>query len=163
MQRIRKSKKISERYILCIPKSEINKIFNILKGKPNESCGVLIGKKLNKQKYSLTNIIHDNKPIDPSKFGVTRNTKNVYPYVNAIVENSEDDIDYIGEWHSHLNGNCNYSNIDLISMRELMRDPDYKFPVFLILIILKFPDQIKAYLFKKQAYQPKNMEINIDN
>ena len=152
----------SKQYILSIPKNEINSIFKLTKGKSNESCGVLIGKRLNKYEFFLKHIVYDDKPINPSKSAITRNTRNVYPYVKTIVENSTEDIDYIGEWHSHLYGYCRYSNIDLISMRELMKDPDYKFPIFLILIILKFPNKIKAFLFKKKEYLPLEMNLNID-
>ena len=36
-------------------------------------------------------------------------------------------------------------------MRELMEDQDYKYPDFLILIIIKFPNKIKAFLFEKNT------------
>ncbi len=154
-----KSHKSYENYDLIVPKNEIIKIFKLIKGKSNESCGVLIGYRRNKYEFFLTHIIHDDKPINPSKSGISRNTRNVYPYVKNVVENSTEDIDYIGEWHSHLYGNCRCSNIDSKSMKELMEDPDYKFPVFLILIILKFPDKIKAFLIKKNVYLQLNMNV----
>ena len=57
----------SKRYVLNIPKNEIHRIFALIKEESNESCGVLTGKRLNKYEFFITDIVFDDKPIDPSK------------------------------------------------------------------------------------------------
>ncbi|MHA1378650.1 MAG: Mov34/MPN/PAD-1 family protein [Candidatus Helarchaeota archaeon] len=126
----------------------------------NEICGVLIGKKLNKQKFQITHAVFDDKSINPSPFSVTRNTKNLYPLVKEIVENSkENEIDYIGDWHSHPNSTCKYSYIDYNSMKSILSDPDYYFLEEVILIIISPPKNIKSYLFHNTMIKPIEMII----
>ena len=43
----------------------------------NEVCGILIGKKINKNKYQITHLVYDDEAISPSPISITRNTKNI--------------------------------------------------------------------------------------
>jgi len=148
---------------LIISLKFLKKLFFFAGDKDVEVCGVLIGKKIDKKKFKITNIVYDDNPIDPTSFGVTRNTENVYIYVKEIVENSYEDVDYIGEWHSHLFGKCDFSSLDVESIRYIMEDQDYQKPNYLILLIIKFPSQSSAFLFEKKQKFITEMVLKIED
>ena len=125
-----------------------------------EECGILIGKKIEEHTFTITNVIHDENPIDQTLFGITRNTNKMYQPINKIVEQSDDNIDFIGDWHSHPNWSCMYSLIDYKSIQIMLKDPDYFFLDEIILIIVKPPNEFAAYLFIRGEQTPITMEIS---
>jgi len=46
-------------------------------------------------------------------------------------------VDYIGEWHSHVGRMNHPSSGDLLTLNSIMRDPDYNFDVFAMVIAVR--------------------------
>jgi hypothetical protein len=46
-------------------------------------------------------------------------------------------VDYIGEWHSHVGRLNQPSTGDLLTLNGIMRDPDYNFDVFAMVIAVR--------------------------
>jgi hypothetical protein len=46
-------------------------------------------------------------------------------------------VDYIGEWHSHVGRMNHPSGGDLLTLDGIMRDPDYNFDVFAMIIAVR--------------------------
>jgi integrative and conjugative element protein (TIGR02256 family) len=47
-------------------------------------------------------------------------------------------VDYVGEWHTHVDGLRVPSPGDLITLANIMHDPDYDFESFAMLLAVKF-------------------------
>jgi len=147
-------------FIISIPQKIRKELFGYTSKTSNEVCGVLIGKKVKRRKYLITSVIYDNSPISPSPYRVTRNTKNIFPDVNADVINSKhNEVDYIGDWHSHPNSFSKYSIIDKMTMISMLSDPDYYFLEDIVLMIVKPPNTIRAFLFFRNKNNPIEMMI----
>lgn len=149
-----------KKYLLKVPNSIKSKMWEHASKTNNEVCGVLIGKKVRKYKYQITHLVYDDKAILSSPIRVTRNTKNLYPPIKEIVENSPvEGIDYIGDWHSHPNMSCRYSFIDQSAMKSMLKDPDYNFLEGIVLVIVRPPSAIKGYLFLRENRKPLKMDL----
>lgn len=125
----------------------------------NEICGVLIGYKEDKTKYYLTNIIKDDNPLYSSFYKIIRNTESLYPLINDLVKSTDKRVDFIGDWHSHPKGSCQYSQKDYKSMIKMLNDTDYYFLDELILLITNQFQRMRAYLFTHLDDAPLNIKI----
>lgn len=151
---------MKNKYKLEISKFLVNKLLNFSSKTYNEVCGVLIGKEIKYNHIIITNVILDKNSLNASRFSVTRNTKGLYPNVKEIVRNSVyNDVDFIGDWHSHPYGSGLYSSIDYYSMNAMLNDPDYYFLNSNVLIIVCPPNKISSYLFQRDDIKPIKMKI----
>jgi len=151
-------------YKLMISKKKKKKMLELASQNQNEICGVLIGKKISDTIISISEIINDDKSLNPTPFSVTRNTRSLYPYVKVIVDKLlEERVDFLGDWHSHPNGSANLSETDKNTLIEMLADPDYFFLNSIVLIIVSPPKDVKSYLFKRGVDNPKVMTIIIQN
>ncbi len=146
---------------LFIPKNLKKELLELTISSYTEICGVLIGYKANKSNFYLTDIIKDDNSFYSTYNSVTRNTESLYPLINEIVKSKHKEVDFIGDWHSHPKSSCNYSNIDYISMLQMLKDPDYFFLSEIILLITNQSKEMKAYLFTYLKINPIEMEIEI--
>lgn len=103
-----------------------------------EICGIIVGKKLSENIFEITDLIEDCDSLkNPSPSGVIRYTKNIInPLEDSIQTNNN--IDWIGEWHTHPKGKCEPSLLDIQTMISLLEDPDYGNPCEVVLIIAGF-------------------------
>lgn len=155
-----KSDFILRKYILEIPIRIKQELCEYASNFSHEVCGILIGKIISKNRYLITHSIIDKDAINPTQFSVTRNTKQLYPLVKEIVENSNDgNIDFIGDWHSHPLTNCEYSIIDYYAMQMMLNDPDYYFLEGIILAIVCPTAMFCANLFLRGKKKPYKMLI----
>jgi len=151
---------MKNKYILEISNELVKKMLDFSSKPKNEVCGVLIGKEKKPNHLFITNIILDKNSLNISRFSVTRNTKGLYPRVKYTVEISTvNDVDFIGDWHSHPNSTTMYSYIDYHSMMAMLNDPDYYFLDSIVLIIVSSPNKISSYLFQRGVKIPKKMKI----
>ncbi|WP_349958089.1 Mov34/MPN/PAD-1 family protein [Rhizobium sp. ZPR3] len=70
---------------------------------------------------------------------------------------------YIGEWHSHPSFEVRPSGIDVQSMRDLVRDPDFK-GSFAVLMIVRLRDEkfeAGAWLFDPHGFE-HNVRLEMD-
>ena len=149
-------------YILKICRDLVDQLFSYALNKETEICGILIGRKIDELNFLITHIVYDNNPISQNRYSVIRNTINLHPKVKNITENWRSErVDFIGDWHSHLNHSTNYSSKDFDSMKKMLKDRDYSFLNEIILLIISVPKMIKAYLFSRTDENPENMEIVI--
>lgn len=59
-------------------------------------------------------------------------------------------VDYVGEWHSHLGGPPGPSAGDLATLMAIMRDPDYQFQAFAMLL---------AVVLRRRGVRPPGVEL----
>ena len=151
---------MKNKYKLEISKFLVNKLIDFSSKTNNEVCGVLIGKEIKCNHIIITDVILDKNSLNASRFSVTRNTKGLYPNVKEIVRNSVyNDVDFIGDWHSHPFGTSLYSFIDYYSMNAMLNDPDYYFLNSIVLIIVRPPNMVSSFLFQRDKKNPKKMKI----
>ncbi len=145
-------------YTLEIPLKLKQEIWRAAGKTRNEVCGVLIGKQVKDGYYNVTHVVVDDKAINPSPAGVTRNTRNLYRKIKQIVECTDvGEIDYIGDWHSHPAFSCHYSGTDDWAMRAMLVDPDYSFLESIILVIVRPSSEMRAFLYKRHSKNPDAM------
>ncbi len=150
---------MKNKYKLEISKFLVNKLLDFSSKTNNEVCGVLIGKEIKYNHIIITDVILDKNSLNASRFSVTRNTKGLYPNVKEIVEYSVyDNVDFIGDWHSHPYGSSLYSSIDYYSMITMLKDPDYYFLNSIVLIIVCPPNKINSFLFQRDKKKPQKIE-----
>ncbi|QEE15276.1 Mov34/MPN/PAD-1 family protein [Promethearchaeum syntrophicum] len=137
----------------------IHQLFAEIKNERVENCGALIGKQIDSTLFRVTNYVKDDKPIFQSRFNIQRNTNNLYHLINEIVKKKEEEVDYIGEWHSHPNSSCIYSQIDFLTMNMMINDPDYSFLNEIILFIVGKNRCMNAFLFSKSRNRPISLKI----
>lgn len=128
----------SNELFLSIEDELLNKLTNIaIKNFPNESGGILIG---NYSSDFRTLYIRDfitPKTQKKSLFFYKRSVSNLSETLKKLYE--EKGQYYIGEWHSHPNGNSMYSSTDLNAMISIAKSEtvNIKNPILLILGIKK--------------------------
>ncbi|OHD15099.1 MAG: hypothetical protein A2086_15285 [Spirochaetes bacterium GWD1_27_9] len=98
---------------------------------PKEVGGVFVGY-YNKNEAIITNFIIPNK-IENSFCFFKRNVDNINKELKKIF--IEENNIYIGEWHSHPNGDNMYSNIDFNTIKKIANDEDVKIENPLLLIV----------------------------
>ena len=150
-----------EKQTFFIPTILKKLLFKFTLSTNNEICGVLIGYKEDKAKYYLTNIIKDDNPLYSSIYKIIRNTESLYPLINDLVKSTDKCVDFIGDWHSHPKGSCQYSVKDYKSMIKMLNDTDYYFLDELILLITNQFQKMKAFLFTHLNDKPLTMKIKI--
>ncbi|WP_457559515.1 Mov34/MPN/PAD-1 family protein [Candidatus Harpocratesius sp.] len=146
---------------LFISKSNLSKLFRYTRISKNEVCGVLIGYKIKHNLFQITDIIFDSDSYNQSPFSIIRNTSSLYSKIQDLVRNTEKNVDYIGDWHSHPKGSCKYSQIDYKSMNDMLRDEKYNFLNEIILIITNQNLRIKSYIFHRNSRKPSQCILKI--
>lgn len=70
---------------------------------------------------------------------------------------------YIGEWHSHPSFEVRPSGVDVQSMRDLVRDPDFKGSFAVLMIVRLRADKFEAgaWLFDPRGYE-QNVKLEMD-
>ena len=141
-----------KRQKLLLVKSAAVLIIKESKRSKNEVCGILVGLRKNSRELIVTHAIIDEDPPESWAGGVVRATFNVYPELSRIVS-AHKDIDYIGEWHSHVNGFKTPSTLDHQTMIGILKDPGYGNLEEVLLLIatpntwLRYP--IVPYLYQR--------------
>ena len=123
-------------------------------GYPNEAGGLLVGRYSTDRKSVIVTkaLTPTQETTSPSSY--TRKTEGMEPIWQKLYEEG---LQYIGEWHSHPNGNPKYSTEDLNAMRGLYSDEGVTISKPLLLILgVKDGGYIKnsAYI-----YNHKNNEL----
>ncbi|USJ28604.1 Mov34/MPN/PAD-1 family protein [Ensifer adhaerens] len=70
---------------------------------------------------------------------------------------------YIGEWHSHPSFEVLPSGVDIQSMRDLVRDPDFKGSFAVLMIVRLRADKLEAgaWLFDPRGFE-RNVKLETD-
>ncbi|WP_179236493.1 Mov34/MPN/PAD-1 family protein [Sedimentibacter hydroxybenzoicus] len=123
--------------------------------KAYEIGGVLLGKKVNED-ILITNIIFNVDVEKLSRNKYVRNILGIKDVMIDIIEKSNYEVDYIGEWHTHIGISTVFSNIDRKAMIELIED----FPELVLLIKGKI--DISAFLFTNKSIRKLTIELTED-
>lgn len=115
-----------------------------------EIGGVLLGKK-DHDNYIITDIAYNINNTSLSQFNFTRNISDVKDIMVQLIAESNYEIDYIGEWHTHPNFSSSYSMLDKHAMLKLNKD------FAELILIIKSSTHISAYLFTIDSI--KELEI----
>ena len=65
--------------------------------------------------------------------------------------------DYVGEWHTHVDGLRVPSPGDLVTLANIMHDPDYDFESFAMLLAVKFRRRRRSRLELRAFVATKNV------
>jgi len=117
-----------------------------------EVGGILLGKR-SKDDFIVTNIVFNFSRESLKRNKYIRNILNLTEIISELIKDSNYEIDYIGEWHTHPNMSTKFSSIDKKAMVELNED----FPELILLI--KGKNIISGYLFATN--NNSELEINI--
>lgn len=150
-----------KKYSIEISKKNLELLFLYANSSSKEVCGVLIGKKIKRYKFQITHIVFDSDSYDQSSFGVIRNTSSLYPKVRELIQIVDNNIDYIGDWHSHVKSSCGYSFKDYCSMCSLLKNQDYNFLDEIFLIIINQYMKIRVFVFMRQKRKPVDTKLII--
>lgn len=120
---------------------------------PKEYGGVLIGKYSKDQKTAnIYHIIHPRKfKNDPSFFEA--NVISINQELKQYYENSNGELIYLGEWHSHPNMPALPSSIDMSTMNKIAQDNGIKIvsPILLIAHVTPQKFYINPFIFHNQT------------
>lgn len=103
--------------IVTINDNVLNELKRVsLESYPNETGGFLVGKYLSNTQALVECLVHPTgKKCGPCSF--ERSTKGMKDIWDNLYDSG---LIYLGEWHTHPNGSCNYSNTDLEAMRSIV-------------------------------------------
>lgn len=121
---------------VSIPSNVQNKIEQLaIQAKENETGGILVGYFDENNVAIVTNASDPgpNSIMTPKKF--LKDTEYTQTWLEKQIRESSESIEYIGEWHSHTNGDTSPSTTDIESLTGIMESPNYlcETPVMLIL------------------------------
>ncbi|MDD4594834.1 MAG: Mov34/MPN/PAD-1 family protein [Methanobacteriaceae archaeon] len=117
-----------------------------------EIGGVLLGKIFGKD-ISITDIVYN---INRDKLNQNKYVRKVSDIKNIMMDTivkSNHEIDYIGEWHTHIGLNSMYSSVDKKAMNELNED----FPELILLIKSKV--KISTFLFTRDNIKKIKIKV----
>ncbi|GEM_PF-3898954 len=120
-----------------------------------EIGGVLLGKRI-KEDMLITNIIFNVDIEKLSRNKYIRNISGIKDIMIDIIEKNNYEVDYIGEWHTHIGISTMFSSIDRKAMTELNED----FPELVLLIKGKF--DISTFLFTHRNIKKLKIEVMED-
>ena len=71
---------------------------------------------------------------------------------------------YIGEWHSHPSFEVRPSGVDVQSMRDLVRDPEFKGSFAVLMIVRLRAERLEAgaWLFDPRGFE-RNVKLELDS
>ena len=113
----------------------------------NEFGGILIGTYSDSGKVVNINETCVPTKFQSSKFLFKRYVKNLNKRIKKLYYDSNGDVIYVGEWHSHPNGSSHYSQKDLNSISEIASDSKVKISSPLLLIISAFENSCTENLY----------------
>lgn len=145
--------KIDAKNILSIEDNAIHKMMKYWqKQGMNESGGILLGKA--RDDYSEFIITDVSEPCSKDKSGrysFIRNKKNAQMIMNEKWEQSNGEINYLGEWHTHPEIIPSPSFIDRRLLNQCLKKNEYSFDGLFMIIV-----GVNGYLYV--GYQTKEMK-----
>lgn len=106
---------------------------HILLHYPKEFGGILSGCVHGNSLFVLDMVTP--KKYSNSRVEFTRHPDGLNEYLLNIFKNTDGFIEYLGEWHSHPDGNLKFSDHDLKTMSTIAEDKDVKTKRPLLLIV----------------------------
>ena len=102
----------------------------------HENGGVLLGKFNKKEKtYIITNISTTNSEDRKVRYFFIRNKKQAQAIINKYWENSNGEINYLGEWHTHDEEYPNPSFVDKQLVKQMLNNKNIEIDnVFMIIL-----------------------------
>ena len=129
------------------------------KSKDKETGGIIAGSGvMGKSDIIITNCSTAGKNSIRQKFFFSRDTKHCQKILNQWVEESCGKIDYLGEWHKHLEINPKPSYTDLKTMSRINEDNSYHISSCIMLIV-GLSNKINAFIENENSY--KEIVLNI--
>lgn len=109
--------------------------FNLINYK-HENGGVLLGKFNKKEKtYIITNISTTNSEDRKGRYFFIRNKKQAQAIINKYWKNSNGEINYLGEWHTHDEEYPNPSFVDKQLVKQMLNNKNIEIDnVFMIIL-----------------------------
>ncbi|MBW1616378.1 MAG: Mov34/MPN/PAD-1 family protein [Deltaproteobacteria bacterium] len=123
---------------------------------PNEFGGIFVGYYDAFCKTAYITDIATQKYFFNTKISFQRFTKDINKKLNSLYQQTGGKIIYLGEWHSHPNGICSFSQTDFIAMQKIVKNKNVKIDLPLLLIYggTKKELHYKFYVFcKDRLYQ----------
>jgi len=122
---------------------------------PSETGGILVGK-IEDRCVFISHAIGPGKKACHTTRKFKRDGDYSQKQLEAIVRQTEDEFDYVGEWHSHL-FNSQPSPTDVESMRWIANNDNYAVP-YPVLLLCAFTEariwQIFCYAVVECCLQP---------
>lgn len=132
-----KTYKINENCILRLENDVLSKLNNYCQGKGmSERGGILLGKiRTDYSEYIITNI---SEPCNKDRMGrhyFIRNKENAQNVINEAWENSDGQVIYLGEWHTHPELLPSPSSVDIKLIKQCSIEVEH-LPPYIFLIIV---------------------------
>lgn len=108
---------------------------------PNETGGFLVGNYITSKHAHISCLVQPTEKIcQPCSF--ERSTEGMRKEWDKLFEQG---LIYLGEWHTHPNGSCSYSNTDLEAIRSIANNKDVHIIRPLLLIQSVFGNKGQNY------------------
>lgn len=126
-----------------------------LESYPNETGGFLVGNYISNNHAHVTCLVQPvKKTCRPCSF--ERSTEGMKTVWDNLFEQG---LIYLGEWHTHPNGSCDYSITDLETMRSIASSADVQIvKPLLIIISINVDKRSGIKLFHLDNYQLIKLE-----
>jgi hypothetical protein len=137
---------------LAVHKSILNKIINLsYQSYPNEFGGTLIGGYSSSGKHIyITDVLTPSKYFN-NKTSFIGLTEDIIENLKKIHANTNGNIFYLGEWHSHPNMNNQYSSVDFNSIKSIANSDDISInnPLLTILSVTNNDSEFAFYIYNE--------------
>lgn len=141
-------------YTVHIPAAILQQIRALgLQFHPKEFGGIFLG-----QRFDDGKEINITEMVTPTKFEskstvFTRHPDNLNQRIAQVYKETNGHINYVGEWHTHPNGNSQFSSKDLKTMQEISTSTEIKTstPLLLIAGVTKKTYNPTIYIMQENA------------
>ncbi|MCF8276153.1 MAG: Mov34/MPN/PAD-1 family protein [Flavobacteriales bacterium] len=119
---------------------------------PKEFGGIFLGSSVDETTTLIScSVIPDKYVSDKTSF--TRHPDNLNDEIHRAYNESNGQINYLGEWHTHPDGSPNYSTKDLNTMRDIGESDTVvtDHPLLLIMGIKRSKCAIKLYILHNKS------------
>lgn len=122
-------------YVVHIPAAILQQIRVLgLRFHPKEFGGIFLGQRSDDGKeINITEMVLPTKFVSKSTV-FTRHPDNLNQRIAQVYKETNGQVNYVGEWHTHPNGNSQFSGKDLKTMQEISKSSEVKTSTPLLLI-----------------------------
>ena len=122
---------------LYIEEPSFKKIITATRKDPGlEAGGIILGRKQNGwEKYIISDVGIPTGRDTQKPFSFIRNKENAQELTNRLWQESNGEINHIGEWHSHIFPSPRPSPIDRNDMKRAYTEGEYMFDHFFTIIV----------------------------
>ncbi|MDK8181709.1 Mov34/MPN/PAD-1 family protein [Paenibacillus sp. UMB4589-SE434] len=147
---------------LLVIKPEVVRLFQSYRQialQQHEAGGILLGRLYGNEKVVIEQVSVPSRVDKSGRFFFDRNVKKAQQLVNQAWEDSNGEIRYLGEWHTHPESDPKPSSVDRKLLRDMLKDTKMDID-YLFLIIVGIERLYVASQHRGKGLQRLNEKYN---